>query len=202
MKRIDISPLELVQIRNRNNSRGLQQRKRTRDGLHRETEVIGNNLPVHRHVHARSIGAQTFGKKQEERSDAFLGCLAANDGQVILNVADPLRKHLEQKSAHLRALLAQPFDLLLGKHEEADVHDHFRGETVIAYGDEAEIIARKKELGYLPASIGQMLAKPNHAADDLIGMIYRLTFAEDRLVLRHMDGSPHPIQCLQLVLTL
>ena len=54
---------------------------------------------------------------------------------------------------------------------------------MIAYADEAEVVAREEELGDLPTPIGQMFAQPDHAADDLVGVIYRLALAEDRLVL-------------------
>jgi hypothetical protein len=70
---------------------------------------------------------------------------------------------------------------------------------MIAYGNEAEVVAREEELGNLAAPVRQMFAQPDHAADDLVGVVYRLALAEDRLVLDNVNVTTDPIQGLQLV---
>ena len=65
---------------------------------------------------------------------------------------------------------------------------------MIANGYAAEILTRKKKLGDLATPVRQVFAQPNHAADNFVCVVYRLSLTEDRLVLSEMDLATKAVQ--------
>ena len=51
----------------------------------------------------------------------------------------------------------------------------------------------------LPPTVRQMFAEANDPADNLVRVIYRLSFAENGLVLWNKKGYPRPIKRTQYV---
>jgi hypothetical protein len=46
-----------------------------------------------------------------------------------------------------------------------------------------------------------MFAKSDHTADDLVGLVYGIPFAEDRLVLRDLEEGAGLVQRRQFIIT-
>src|SRR6266700_6635769 len=89
-------------------------------------------------------------------------------------------------------------DLTLEVRDEDDVVDGFCRQTMPGQFHEAEKIAWEKELHNLAPAICQMLAEANGAAQHFIGVLRRIAFVENCLVVMEAQFRSDVLQRYQV----
>src|SRR5258706_15578600 len=102
---------------------------------------------------------------------------------MIVHPVQPLRHQYDEALSKTRVLCTQTDNLTLRVRDENDVLDGFSRQTMPGQFHEGEKIAWEKELHNLAPAIGQMLAEANSAAQQSIGMLRRVTFVENCLIV-------------------
>jgi hypothetical protein len=137
----------LAIVRSFDETRTLQLADRAADGFVGQTEIIGDVLPVHRSIdEIVLIQPDAVRQKQKERDHPFLGGLTAQNGKMILHVAEALRHERRKAAAHARPFLAEGRNRALRIGHEYDVGYRFGREAMLFEVQDAEEITGKREL--------------------------------------------------------
>src|SRR5215469_852434 len=178
--------------------------KRTRDGLDRQTQIIGNVLPRHRQLDG-SADRHALGHLQEKRGHALLGVLDQQQDMIL---------HLTQFGAGQSPELAG--DVVIARCERNErtalddqqlaFADRLRGKGVLRIRLKSESITREIETAHLPTAIGKHLIGSHGAYLNLVEVLGRLTFAVDLDVApkghRRTHEVDHSLQLMSLGLSL
>jgi len=114
---------------------------------------------------------------------------------MIVHPMQALREQCNETFPQVRVLRAEVNNLTLRVRGEDDVVDRFGRQTMAGQFHEAEEITLEKELHDLTPAIGQMLAQANSATHHPIGMLRRVTFVKDRLIVMEAQFRADILQC-------
>ena len=106
----------------------------------------------------------------------------------------------QQPPPHARHGPTEMLDLALLVADDNHIAHGFGAEIVRADLHDAEIIARKKEIGDLTPSVSGVLAKPHRPVDDLVAESRLVAFVEDHRVAGKADLGPDLLQRPQIVI--